>query len=311
MLEHSVAHILSQVFKSTPTLQKGGEELLFYCPKCNHHKRKLNVNTETGHYHCWVCDFKGRGFVKLLRSVNAPSHFYSHFKDVKYVNQSNSIYKDKDNEKLIDLELPNDYQPIYKKSKSVQYNSFLQYCFKRKLSIYDMVRYNIGYCTSGEFANKLIIPSYDKDQKLNFYCGRDIYSTQYKYKLCNSSKNIVPFESHINFNRPITITEGAFDAISIRYNVIPLFGTIMSNKLKYELIDKHPPRVNIILDDDAYLKAIHMCEFLMQNDIDAHLVKLNDKDPNELGFDKIWEIIDNTPKLTEFKLFSEKIKLKI
>lgn len=305
MQEHSISDILSKVFKDSPIFQKGGEELLFKCPKCDHHKKKLNINILSGQYHCWVCDFKGRGFISLLKNINAPKNYYSYFKNEKTYKKE-IVIKDNDI-----IELPSEFCQLDPNSTSFQSKPFLNYCNMRKISNLDIMRYNIGYCTSGLFKNKLIVPSYDKNQKLNFYCGRSIYESDYKYQLCNHSKNIIGFESLINFNKQITIAEGVFDAISIRYNVIPLFGTIMPSYLKLELIKHKPPRVNVVLDNDAYKKSLDICEFFIKNNIPVHLVKLEGKDPNVIGFEKVWDIINSTPAFNESELYKEKIKIKI
>ena len=42
-------------------------EILFHCPKCEHHKKKLTVNLEKGAYKCWVCDYRGRNVRRLVR----------------------------------------------------------------------------------------------------------------------------------------------------------------------------------------------------------------------------------------------------
>ncbi|MEW3852040.1 hypothetical protein QOZ73_32900, partial [Pseudomonas aeruginosa] len=87
------------------------------------------------------------------------------------------------------------------------------------------LRYNIGYCCDGSFKNRIIIPSYDKNGDLNFFSARDFLNTSsYKYLFPKWSKDIVGNELFINWSEPITLVEGSFDALSIRNNVIPLFG---------------------------------------------------------------------------------------
>jgi hypothetical protein len=44
----------------------------------------------------------------------------------------------------------------------------------------------------------------------------------------SSDKNIIGFENMINWNVPIVLCEGAFDAIAIKRNAIPLFGKNIS-----------------------------------------------------------------------------------
>ena len=121
-------------------------------------------------------------------------------------------------------------------------------------------------------------------------------------------KDIIGFELFTDFSKPVTLVEGVFDAFSVKYNVIPLFGKTLSDKLKIKLIHQKPPRVNVLLDNDALKSSLDICEFLIHNGIDAHLVLLDGKDPNELGHINTWKAIDASGKITDGDLFKLKIK---
>lgn len=306
MVDTSIVVTLSRLFKHKPSVRKGGEELMFFCPNCNHYKRKLNINTTNGYYHCWVCNFSGKSFKSLLGKLKAPEEYYKTLCNISVprINKSSLVEHKK-------TSLPTEFVPLYKNSLDVGHKHALNYCFNRGLSIYDIIRYNIGYCSSGMFQNRIIIPSYDCDGNLNFYCGRDIYNSKMKYRLCDSSKNMIGFEMFINFNQPITLVEGVFDAISVKYNAIPLFGKTLSKKLKLKLIDKRPPRINVLLDNDAIEQSLEICEFLIQNRINTHLILLDGKDPNEIGHINTWKNIDVSDRLNESDLFKLKIKYKL
>ena len=274
MTNGSVIETLSKLFKQKPHIQKGGDEILVFCPSCKHHKRKLNINTTTGYYQCWVCGFSGKSFTSLLKKVKAPAEFY---KVLCKDNVKITYTIEEDKKELI---LPEEFKPLCKPNKDFAYKHALNYCLQRNLTIHEIVRYNIGYCSEGNFANRVIIPSYDKDGKLNFYCGRDFCGGKLKYRLCDGSKDIIGFELFTDFNQPITVVEGPFDALSVKYNVVPLFGKTLSKKLKIKLMTNKPPRVNVLLDNDALSSSIKICEFLVSNNIETHLVLLYGKDPN-------------------------------
>jgi len=105
------------------------------------------------------------------------------------------------------------------------------------------------------------------------------------------------------------LVEGAFDAISVRNNAIPLFGKTLSNKLKSALICNTVKKVNIVLDNDALSDSIRISEFLLKNNIETRLVKLDGKDPSEIGFAKTWELINDTPVLDFELLFRSKLSI--
>jgi len=99
-----------------------------------------------------------------------------------------------------------------------------------------------------------------------------------------------------------------FDAFAVKYNAVPLFGKNLSNKLKIKLMTYRPPRVNVLLDNDALASSFRICEFLLQNNIDTYLIRLEGKDPNEIGHKKTWQFIDSCDRLTESELYSLKLK---
>lgn len=305
MTNSSVIETLSKLFKQKPHIQKGGAEVLVFCPNCNHHKRKLNINTTTGYYQCWVCGFSGKSFSSLLKKVKASSDFYK----ILCKDKVKITYTIEEDKKI--LTLPDEFKPLYKPNKDFAYKHALNYCLQRNLTIHEIVRYNIGYCAEGQFANRVIVPSYDKDGKLNFYCGRDFCGGKLKYRLCDGSKDIIGFELFTDFNQPLTIVEGPFDALSVKYNVVPLFGKTLSKKLKLKLMENKPPCVNVLLDNDALSSSLKICEFLVSNNIETHLVLLDGKDPNEIGHEKTWQTINQCVRIDESLLYRYKLTNKL
>ena len=58
--------------------KRARENYAFTCPKCNHHKPKLEVNMHTNEkgenpFECWVCGFKGRTIRSLLKQLQVPA----------------------------------------------------------------------------------------------------------------------------------------------------------------------------------------------------------------------------------------------
>ena len=278
----------------------------YHCPFCHHHKKKLEVNTVSQHWHCWVCNIAGRKLVTLFRKLNVErlkiSKLVKLLDDVEY----------KPTKTTTDtpvLQLPEGYKPLWELDKlSPEYRNAIHYLKSRSIGVYDILKYRIGYCTKGLYSGKIIIPSYDANGSLNYFVARAYYEDdKYKHKNPPTSKDIVGFELHINWNLPIILVEGAFDAISIKRNVIPLFGKTISNTLKKRIVEKGVKEIYICLDQDAKKQALETASYFMSNGIEVYFVNLTEKDPNELGFEKTKEILKRTPKMTTEYLMEQTI----
>jgi len=304
--------MLNRLLRQTPRIRKG-TDAVYFCPKCHHYKRKLEISLVTGKYNCWVCGFSGLNFGSLLKKLNAPREYYESIGEIKKIAPKhileNLFEEPKEIEEIHNL--PEEFQPLYdSNSKSIQRKHALNYLKNRGVSDIDLYRYNIGYCSEGDYKNRVMIPSYDIDGNLNFFSGRDFFNKSWlKYVNCDFTKNVIGFEMLIDFSDEVTLVEGSFDAIAVRKNCIPLFGKTLSQKLKIKLLEKMPPCVNILLDNDALKDSIRICDFLVKNGIPTKLVRLDEKDPSVLGFEKTWQYINQTKLITFDKLFNIKINL--
>ncbi len=150
----------------------------------------------------------------------------------------------------------------------------------------------------GPYASRIIIPSYDCNNKLNYFLARSFYESGLKYKNPPVSKNVIVFENQINWKMPLVLCEGVFDAIAIRRNAVPLLGKFVPRKLLKMMIKNQVKEVFVALDDDAITEAREIEQNLSQYGIDVKLVNLDKKDPSELGFKNTWECISNASRST-------------
>jgi DNA primase len=277
----------------------------FFCPFCNHHKQKLEIDTTSQHWHCWVCNAKGRKLVHLFAKLHVErskiQQLLSILDETDY-----SLRRTENQVKTINL--PVDYEPLWKITKTPEFRNAASYLKSRNISIFDILKYRIGYCPTGDYSGKIILPSYDCNGELNYFVGRSYYEHDtYKHKNPQISKDIIGFDLMINWKLPIILVEGAFDAITIKRNAIPLFGKVISQALKQKIVEKQVREIYVCLDQDAKKQAIQTAEYFMSNGIDVYFVDMQDKDPNQMGFEKIWELINDTTKLTDYKLMEYKV----
>jgi DNA primase len=177
------------------------------------------------------------------------------------------------------------------------------------LTLDDIVKYNVGFCNDGKYGQRVIIPSYDEFGALNYFIARD-YTNQQPQKYKNppvDAKSAIGWELYINWDAPIVLCEGIFDALTIKRNVIPLFGKLIHEKLMKKLVASTVNRIYIALDPDAIKNALKYCEQLMAYNKEVYLVELDGKDANEIGFEQFLNTIENTPPLNFQSLLIKKL----
>jgi len=280
-----------------------GNNMSFKCPLCNHYKHKLEVDLNTEYWHCWVCNAKGRKLHTLFKKISAS---VSQLKDLATYTGSYIPVKEAVAEHV---SLPPEFQLILNGNKTnPEFRNALMYLKNRGVTREDIVRYGIGYCESGQYDKMIIIPSYNKDGKLNFFTGRSYYKdSTFKHKNPKVSKDIIGFELFINWDEPITIVEGVFDAIAVKRNAIPLFGKIILDNLKKQIIERKVKDIYIALDSDARAKALDICQYFIDNGVNVYLIELGDKDPSDLGYTNMINKAQLTSYITGSGLMLKKI----
>jgi len=316
LVQSQLMAILNDLFNQKGRLRKGGLQLIFHCPFCvdkNLVTQKLEVainGPKIGNYHCWRCNTKGTTFGTLLKKLNAPFHYREAI--FKLTGDIRLIKYQQLKNKNDPVHLPNEFHSLLHLKNSPEYKNAMSYLKRRGVLQEDILRYNIGYCESGQYAYHIIIPSYDANGNLNFFMGRRYYNTEgvLPHKKPEvPMDSIIGFEIFINWSEPVNLVEGVFDAIAIRNNTIPLFGKYPSKKLREMMIVNGTKRVNMILDSDAIEDAIKNCKMMIRLGVDVYLVKLNGKDPSVLGFEKMNELIRNSKQFEFEDLLNYELEL--
>ena len=271
-----------------------GNEQQHHCPFCHHHKKKLQVNLDTQQWHCWVCNSKGRSISSLLRKLNV---------DKRDLDRLHKIYGDEPaysptEEYVIKLQLPKEFKQLHFKPSGLFnpiYNKAVHYLTQRGITDLEIVKYNIGYCEDGLYSGRIIIPSYDENGELNYFIARSFYEDEkMKYKNPPVNRDVIVFENQINWNEPITLVEGAFDAFSVKRNVIPLLGKFLLSKLKNKIFEKGVKEITIMLDSDAIEDSTKHSEWFMKNGIKVKNIIPTGKDAGELGYERVNQLIKTT-----------------
>ena len=244
-----------------------GKELLFYCQKCKHHKRKLSVNIEKDCFKCWTCEFSGKSIRRLvLRYGNyIQQKSWNELSGIVEITEYEKIFfaDGKIEEKHVPIGLPTEFQSLCNKDLSLSSLPAMRYLKERGVSRSDILFWKIGYAVSGVYEGRVIVPSFNLDGKVDYFVGRAYNDSWKRYLNPQAPRDIIFNELYVDWSSDITIVEGVFDAIKAK-NAIPILGSALreNSRLFMELI-KHDPAIYIALDPDAEKKAEKLINSLL------------------------------------------------
>jgi DNA primase len=284
-MSKSKISIIKEIFGAC---DRSGGEYLFFCPFCNHHKKKLSVNLNKDKYKCWICDKAGpvsrlvRRFGNFLQQQDwkeiTGQVEVSDFEKILYgQDQKQPEVEEKT------VELPEEFVSLCNKNTSLTSVQARNYLEKRGIDKKDILRWKLGYCPDGEYGGRVVAPSFNMDGKVNFFVGRAYDGHWRKYLNPSVNKDFIFNELYIDWDSDITLVEGVFDAIKVP-NSIPILGSTLREDSKlFAQILKHDPAVYVALDPDAEKKAFILIESLLKYDIEVYKVPIKPyKDVGEM-----------------------------
>jgi DNA primase len=240
-------------------------QVSFDCPVCSYDikgleqgdgKGNLEVNYKYGVYKCWVCaethDTHG-SIHKLIKKYGTPKQLkkYLLLKPEETEDGTKRVYQQ--------VKLPKEFVSFKDATFGMKltpgYKQAYNYIKSRNITDLMLQIYNIGFCSSGIYENRIIIPSYDENNRLNYFIARSyLQKTKMKYKNPEAQKEIIIFNEHlIDWDKPVYIVEGAFDSIFIP-NAVPMLGKFISDHLFMTLYER-AKKIIIVLDPDAWNDA--------------------------------------------------------
>ena len=258
MEKNAKLELLKQVLGA---YQKVGKEYLFTCPKqsCNHHKQKLSVNIEKNVFKCWICDYRGNNLKRLVK------HFGSFLQKQKWaeivgevdlsVSIDNLFHIEIEKKQDETISLPKEFISLCNEDLPLSAISPKKYLKSRGISKEQILKWKIGYCREGEYKDRILIPSFNNQGKVNYFVARTFSKHWRSYMNPNMSKDICFNELYVDWNSDIVLVEGVFDAIKAE-NAIPLLGSSLREDSKlFQEILRHDSTVFLALDSDAEKKT--------------------------------------------------------
>jgi DNA primase len=254
-----------------------GSETLFKCPACDHHKLKLSVNIRKNVYKCWVCDYRGRNIRRLVRRFGTFVQL-QRWEELTGRHDLERFAELFDDSVRVDpqptLDLPEEFVSLAGIIPATGVYAH-KYLHSRGITKAEILKWKIGYCFSGEYRNRIIIPSFNDDGDVSYFIARSYNGDSYKYKNPRASKDIVFNELYIDWNDDLTIVEGVFDAITAG-NSVPILGsTLRSDSDLIRKIVYNDTPVFVALDPDAREKENRIIETLLKYDVELYKIDVS------------------------------------
>ena len=172
------------------------------------------------------------------------------------------------------LELPEHYATLSSPKLSTTGKKALKYLLDRGVAYSQVLMYKMGFCHSGQYEKRIIVPSFDIEGNLNYFIARDFGDAYLKYKNPPCSKDVVFNEIMIDWTKPIVLVEGFFDSLKYE-NSIPILGSTLSTKSSvFNKIVDNCKTVYICLDQDAKNKELKIVKNLLDFGINVCKIKL-------------------------------------
>ena len=249
--------------------QRSKDELLFFCPKCNHHKPKLSVNIDKNVFKCWVCDYNGRTITHLVSSYGKPEH-HSQWKTECGIVDMSEVDKEEEKEELITL--PEEFISLTSKRTTPLSLPARTYLKSRGVSYEDILWWKIGFCPDGLCGGRIIVPSFDMNGSVNYYVARNYENDFKKYYNPQVKKDFIFNELYLDWSKDITLIEGVFDAIVAR-NAIPLLGsTLREDSYIFQRIIGECDKIYVALDADAKKKEDKIIRMLLSYGLEVYKI---------------------------------------
>lgn len=302
-------------------------EVHFNCVVCGESRHRMYVNLESGLVYCHNCGYKTNiiGLIQYVEGISF-SRASAIFKDVKgNLMLPENISKDlvsnmfaedlrKDLSKRA-IPLPKEYAPLNPQKTNIMTRRAIKYLNSRKITNKQIVDHKMGFCMSGEYKNRVIIPITENGE-LRFWVARAISPDVKMKEKSPSDADYQISKSEVIFNidraakkyHAAVISEGIFDSLSWGDIGISLLGKSLYQEQLNILLDYRELLTDglyIALDWDARDKATEMAEKLSEYfDVKMINIPKEDDDPNNYlqkhGKKAMWKLIESAEEYGEF-----------
>jgi len=209
------------------------------------------------------------------------------------------------------IALPEEFVSLCNRNTSLTSVQAKNYLVNRGIEKEDILRWKIGFCSTGDYSERIIVPSFNLDGKCNYFVARTYAKNWKKYINPPQSRDIIFNELMVDWDEDVVLCEGVFDALKIP-NSVPILGSTLREDSKlFQQIVKNDSAIYLALDPDAEKKIEQLIESLLRYGIEIYKVEIKPfKDVGEMTKEEFLrrkanaKLIKNTDSLLLQKIMS-------
>lgn len=242
-------------------------QISFDCPVCREEKGldsgdgkgNLEINYGKHVYKCWACSETHGTHGPLGKLFDG----YASKKQKKVYELIKPEELKQEETKRSRLRLPEGYTTFKDSNpRFIPYIEAKRYLTSRGITEEMIEKYKIGFTVTGDFAYRIIVPSFDTDGILNYFVARSWVPKKMKYKNPSVPKDEIIFnEGMIDWTKDIYLCEGVFDSFFLD-NPIVMLGKKMSKLLFETLYTKAEGNIVVCTDGDAWADGLRIYQEL-------------------------------------------------
>jgi len=270
------------------------------CPSCNEHK--FGINLFENRTHCFRCGFSPRplDLVSALEKVNDPYKVLINIQDLKSLPEP----------KVEQLEhkehiLPKEYRSLLVGSSNTA-KMARRYLQNRGFDINKLAMKAWGYCASGNYAHRIIMPIIENGEIIYFHARSFVNATpKFKnptFEEVGIGKSLMMYNvDALQIYDWVFVVESIMNAETLGDRAIAIGGKAISKYQVSTFLSRNTvtQKFIIILDPDALSEAIATAIELIRNGKEVKIIQLPEsKDVNDLGLNKTYHYILQAKSLT-------------
>jgi DNA primase len=258
-----LVELLSDVLGAPHQHYESKGQISFDCPVCaaekglenGDGKGNLEINYSRHVYKCWACG-------ETLGTQGPLGKLFDKFATKKQKKVYELIKPEElkqEEKKKVRLRLPQGFT-TFKDSNPRFIPHIEAYNYLKSRGITDEIieKFKIGYTATGDYAYRIVVPSYDTEGILNYFVARAWVPKKMKYKNPPVPKDEIIFnEGAVDWKKDVYLCEGVFDSFFLP-NPIVMLGKKMSKLLFETLYLKAEGNIIICTDGDAFTDGVKL-----------------------------------------------------